>query len=84
MSGFSQSTSMSRPPVSLLTNSVFFQVLPPSVVLKMPRSSFGPNGEPSAASHTVLVLNGCTLMPPTWPESLRPMNSHFAPASVDL
>ncbi len=49
---------MSRPPVSLFTNSVFFQVLPPSVVLKMPRSSFGPNGEPSAASHTVLVLKG--------------------------
>ena len=55
-SGFSQSTSMSRPPVSLFTKSVFFQVLPPSVVLKMPRSSLGPNGEPSAASHTMLGL----------------------------
>ena len=84
MSGFSQSTSMSRPPVSLLTNSVFFQVLPPSVVLKMPRSSLGPKGEPSAASHTVLVLKGWTLMPPTWPESFRPMNCQVLPASVDL
>src|SRR5215204_399777 len=84
MSGFSQSTSMSRPPVSLLTNSVFFQVLPPSVVLKMPRSSLGPNGDPSAASHTVLVLNGWTLMPPICPDSLRPMNDHVLPASSDL
>ena len=41
-------------------------------------------GTGSAASHTVLVLNGWTLMPPICPESLRPMNSHFAPASVDL
>ena len=62
---------MSRPPVSLLTNSVFFHVLPPSVVLKMPRSSFGPNGEPSAASHTVLGLDGWTLMPPICPDVLE-------------
>ena len=84
MSGFSQSTSMSRPPVSLFTNNVFFQVLPPSVVLKMPRSSFGPNGDPNAASHTVLVLKGWTLMPPICPESFRPISSHLPPASVDL
>jgi hypothetical protein len=73
-----------RPPVESLTKSVFFQVRPPSVVLKIPRSSFGPNGDPSAASQTMFGLVGCTMRLPICPASFSPMNCHVLPASVDL
>src|SRR5215510_7239312 len=39
--GLRRSIAMSIPPVLLSRKSTFFQVLPPSVVLKMPRSSLG-------------------------------------------
>src|SRR4051812_39320258 len=40
-------------PVRSSTNSTFFHVLPPSSVLKTPRSSFGPHTRPIAATYTV-------------------------------
>ncbi len=47
-------SSRSIAPVLSDTNSVFFQVLPPSVVLKTPRSPLGLKMSPYAATQTVL------------------------------
>ncbi len=82
--GFDMLIATTRAPVSLFTKSVFFHVLPPSAVLNTPRSAFGPNGEPSAAAHTMSGFVGWTTMEPICPVSFRPMNSHVRPASVDL
>ena len=73
-----------RPPVSLLTKSTLRQIVPPSVVLKMPRSWFGPNGDPRAASHATSGFAGCTFTAPICPESFSPANLHVRPASMDL
>ncbi len=82
--GFAWFTATTRPPVSLLTKSTFFQLLPPSIVLKMPRSAFGPNGEPRAAAQTMSGLVGWMTTAPICPASRRPMNCQVLPASVDL
>ena len=48
---------MSVKPVSSSMNLTLAQLLPPSVVLKMPRSVFGPNRWPSSGDvHDVVVL----------------------------
>src|SRR6266542_4930827 len=48
--GFDGSITMSVNPVFSSTNFVFVHVFPPSVVLKTPRSWFGPNRWPTAAT----------------------------------
>ena len=50
----------------------------------MPRSSLGPNGDPSAASHTVSGFDGWIRIAPICPVSGRPANCQVRPAFVDL
>src|SRR5215470_10574483 len=50
VSGLSGSMATSTKPVFSSTNLVLVQVLPPSVVLKRPRSLLGPHRWPSAAA----------------------------------
>ena len=45
-------------PVFSSTNSVFFHVAPPSVVLNTPRSAFDPHRWPAAATYTMSGLTG--------------------------
>ena len=54
--GFVGSTTKSAAPVLALINRIFCHVFPPSVVLKTPRSGCSPQGEPIAATYTVLGL----------------------------
>src|SRR5204863_5957520 len=60
------------------------QVLPPSVVLKMPRSLLGPQVWPIAATYTVSGLRGSMAMRPMECVSLRPMCCQVLPPSTDL
>src|SRR6185437_11974894 len=78
--------SMLRPlqPVSSLTNSVCFQVLPPSVVRNTPRSCCGAAPEPSAQTSTLFVSFGLMRMRAMRPVFGRPMCFQVAPPSVDL
>jgi hypothetical protein len=55
---FDGSIAMSVKPVSSSMNLTLFHDLPPSVVLKMPRSGFGPNRCPGDATYTVSGLRG--------------------------
>src|SRR5260370_32849254 len=64
-------------------NLTLAQVFPPSVVLKMPRSRFGPNRWPSAATYTVLGLRGSITMRAIVWVSRRPILVKVLPASVD-
>src|SRR4029079_19580537 len=50
MRGFDGSMVKYIPPVEALRNSTFFHERPPSVERKMPRSAFGPNAWPIAAT----------------------------------
>ena len=54
--GFDGSTTKSAQPVFSFTYNDFVQVFPPSVVLNTPRSGCSPQGEPIAATYTVLGL----------------------------
>src|ERR1044072_6462936 len=65
------------------TNSTCFQVDPPSVVLKMPRSLFGTKGLPSAATHTTSGLEGWTRIVAICPALRRPRNFQVLPASLE-
>ena len=56
--GFRASIEMSTPPVCSSRKSVRFQVLPPSVLLKTPRSSLGALMRPNAATKTMSGLVG--------------------------
>src|SRR6185437_12673447 len=78
--------SMLRPeqPVSWLTNSVRFQVLPPSVVRNTPRSCCGAEARPSAHTSTLFGSRGLITMREMRPVSVRPMCCQVLPASVDL
>jgi len=60
-------------PVSSSTFSVCFQVLPPSVVLKMPRSPPDPKSGPVAATQTVSLSRGSITIRLMWRDDLRPM-----------
>src|SRR5688572_15638702 len=82
--GFAGLIASTRAPVELLTKRVFFHVLPPSIVLNSPRSSFGPKGEPSAATQTMSGFVGWTITLPICPASGSPVNCHVRPASTDL
>src|SRR3990172_3195359 len=71
-------------PVLSETYSVFFQVRPPSVVLKTPRSVFRLKRSPYAATQTVFGSVGWMRTAPICPALYRPANVHDWPPSVDL
>src|SRR5215470_12408505 len=71
-------------PVRSLMKRTFRHVLPPSFVRKTPRSAFGPNGWPNAATKATLASRGSTRSEPICPTSRRPTCSHVLPASDDL
>src|SRR5574337_1262129 len=68
-------------PVLSSTYSTFCQVLPASVVLNTPRSGFGPQGLPCAATHTLAGFSGSITIAEIWPASFSPMNCQVLPAS---
>src|SRR5262245_52115056 len=78
------SITMSVKPVSSSMNLTLAQVLPPSVVLYIPRSLFGPNRRPSAATYTVLASFGSTTMRAMVCVSFNPTLVNVLPPSVDL
>src|SRR4051812_41925930 len=84
MFGFAGFSSMSDAPVLSEILRTWRQDLPPSVVLKIPRSAFGLNASPTADSQTVFGSFGWMRTAPIWPELYRPLNDHVCPASVDL
>src|SRR5437764_1399609 len=57
--------------------------LPPSVVLKRPRSLFGPQQCPSAATNATSGFVGWTTTRPMWCVSARPQLFHVLPPSVE-
>jgi hypothetical protein len=79
-----RSIDRSIPPVLLSRNRTRRQVLPPSVVLKMPRSSSGTPCWPNTAASTMSALTGSMrIFEMFWP-SLKATCVHVFPASVDL
>ena len=81
---FDGSIAMSVNPVSSSMNLILFHVLPPSVVLKMPRSGFGPNRWPGDATYTVSGFFGSITMRAIVCVSFRPMFVNVLPPSVVL
>src|SRR5215475_9734233 len=84
MSGFAGFTSTSDAPTLSDRKRTFFQVLPPSFVLKMPRSGFFLNALPTAATQATSGFVGWMRTAPIWPTSYKPTNDHVWPPSVDL
>src|SRR6185312_6099984 len=84
VSGFAGSMLSPLQPVSSLTNSVCFHVLPPSVVRNTPRSCCGAAPEPSAHTNTLFVSFGLMRMRAMRPVFGNPMCFQVAPPSVDL
>src|SRR5579862_4985410 len=82
--GFDGSIARLIAPVPSFTYRIFFQVLPPSVVLNTPRSGLGANMWPRAATYTTSGLLGSTRIQLMMWVSPRPMNDHDLPPSVDL
>src|SRR5690606_5936600 len=82
--GFDGVSARSTAPARSLRYSTLRQVLPPSVLLNTPRSSFGPNSRPSAATYTRSQLVGWMRMRPIARASVSPMCVQVLPASVDL
>ena len=78
------SKTRSMPPVFSSLDKTFVHVLPPSAVRKIPRSWFGPNAWPSAATKTTSAFLGSTITAPIWRLSSRPTFCHVFPASIDL
>src|SRR5690242_917235 len=83
-SGLVGSIAMSMKPACGLMNFASCQVVPPSVVLYRPRSGFGPQAQPSAATYTMLGSFGFTTIRPIAPDFSRPIAFHVRPPSVDL
>src|SRR5437868_3208377 len=71
-------------PVFASTVSVRFHVLPPSLLMKTPRSGFGPKRCPLAATHSTSGLVGCTTTRAMDCVSRRPICVNVFPPSVDL
>ena len=84
MSGFCGCMSMSTKPASSETKLIRSQVSPPSFVRYSPRSSFAPQGCPSAATYTQSAFVGWTTMRPIACVSSSPFSSHVSPPSTDL
>lgn len=84
VSGSAGSICTSTNPVLLSMNLLFSHVLPPSVVLNSPRSAFGPQKCPTAATYAMSGFFGCTAMRPMWCVSFSPHAVHVLPPSVVL
>src|SRR3954469_1799941 len=84
MSGLFGSMLMSTPPVLWSLYRTLRPVLPPSVVLKIPRSSLGPPYLPKAATKTMSGFFGWMRIFAIASTFLNPMCVHVLPASVDL
>ena len=84
MFGFDGSITTSVKPVSLSMKFVFVQVFPPSIVLNRPRSGFGPNRWPRAATYAMFGSFGWTTMRPMLWVSFSPTYSNVLPALIDL
>ncbi len=69
MSGFAGLSSTSAAPTLSDTNSTLRHVLPPSVVLKTPRSEFAVNAFPIAATQTMFGFVGWMRTAPICPAS---------------
>src|SRR5438105_1179331 len=82
--GFSGLISISTTPVLLSMNRVCFQVLPPSVVLYMPRSLLGEYKCPCTATQAVLLSVGCNNILPIWCDSGKPRYCQVLPLLVLL
>ena len=79
-----RSSEMSTAPVFSSRKSVFFQVFPPSVLLKTPRSALGAPYLPKLATNTMSGLVGWILIREMACESEKPTCVQVFPASVDL
>src|SRR6267378_1413837 len=77
------SIARSTAPVSASTFSTWVQVLPPSVVLKIPRSGLSFHSRPSAATYTVLLSVGCGMTREIVDVASRPMDFQVAPPSPE-
>ena len=64
--------------------STFFQLAPPSVDLKTPRSAFGAYRCPIAATNSTFAFLGSTAIFPMCCVSASPMCFQLFPASMDL
>src|SRR5437870_5323926 len=76
--------SRSVAPVLSEMNNTFRQVLPPSVVLKTPRSALGLNALPCAATYATFAFTGSMRTAPIWPASYSPRSDQVRPPSVVL
>src|ERR1041385_1467053 len=83
-SGLVRSIEMSTPPVLSSRYKTLRQVFPPSVVLKIPRSSLGPPYLPKEATNTTSGLRGSMRTLAIASEFSKPMCVQVFPASVDL
>src|SRR6476646_7906925 len=83
-SGLFGSIDTSTAPVLSSRNIILRHVLPPSTVLKPPRSGFGAYGSPSAATYRTSEFQGWTRILATVRVFSRPTCVHVFPASVDL
>ena len=84
MFGLCGSKTMSMPPVFSSFDRTLVHVFPPSVVRKIPRSWFGLNACPNAATRTTFSFRGSTISAPICRVSFKPTFSHVLPPSIDL
>src|SRR5574340_169904 len=82
--GFFGSIARVIAPVSSLTYKIFFQLLPPSLLLYTPPSGLGPNKCPSAATYTTSGLSGATMIQVMMRVSFKPMLVQVLPPSLLL
>src|SRR5712692_11331821 len=82
--GFPGSKQRSTAAVTLSLYRTFFQLRPPSVDRKTPRSSFGPELWPIAATSTTSGFRGSTRILPICRVSSSPTCCQFSPPSTDL
>src|SRR5258705_3668900 len=75
---------MSEQEVSRSTYSTRFQFLPPSVVLKTPRSSLGPHSRPRTQAYTTSGFFESMTIRATLSLFSSPMRVQCSPPSIDL
>ena len=81
ISGFVGSITKSVTPVHSLMSKVFFQVLPPSIVLNKPLSPPELHNGPCDATQTVFGSSGCTIILEMCSDSFSPISFHDFPPS---
>src|SRR5919204_3168275 len=82
--GLRRSIATSAAPVLPSRNSTCFHVLPPSMLLKMPRSSLGALYLPKSATNTMSAFVGWMRILEIASEFVNPTRVHVLPASMDL